>query len=157
MNTRKLTEVVCLALASTAVYAFVNVGISQAQPADGMFNPDAKLDTSQIDVITPQEDDAPACWIEESGTPQNGPAWKMDQYDTEVPCDEKGRPILLPTDADTPTPTILYSGVWVPEESPEGGYPTHWRDNSPAYSDDWMLQVNDSTHTIQWIAPNEGH
>lgn len=65
-------------------------------------------------------------------------------------------PYLIPTEANpTTTPVVWFQSAWVPEESPEGGHPDGWADNSPTYSDDWMLQVNDSTHTIQWIAPPE--
>ena len=65
-------------------------------------------------------------------------------------------PIILPTDANPgTTPVIMLDGTYVPEESPDGGYPVDWADNSPVYSDGWMLQVNDSTNTIQWIAPTD--
>lgn len=62
--------------------------------------------------------------------------------------------VILPTEQPKyGTPTVLLDGIYVPEESPDGGYPTHWRDNSPEYSDGWMLQVNDTLHITRWIAP----
>lgn len=67
-------------------------------------------------------------------------------------------PVILPTDNKVITPTILLDGTYVPEESPEGGSPVGWLDNSPTYSDGWTLLVDDSTTppVISWRAP-EGH
>lgn len=63
-------------------------------------------------------------------------------------------PTILPDGANPETtPVTTLGGINIPEESPNGGSPTGWADNSPVYSDGWMLQVNDSTHTISWIAP----
>jgi hypothetical protein len=62
-------------------------------------------------------------------------------------------PVILPSDTTTITPTVLLNGTYVPEESPDGGYPVGWADNSPVYSDGWMLQVNDRTGITSWIAP----
>lgn len=71
--------------------------------------------------------------------------------------------ILLPTDSPSTIDTtpLTCTGteaqiVCMPEESPEGGYPTGWADNSPTYSDGWMLQVNDSTNTISWRYNGQG-
>jgi hypothetical protein len=67
-------------------------------------------------------------------------------------------PVILPSDATTVTPCILLNGTYVPEESPDGGYPVGWLDNSPTYSDGWTLLVNDNTTppVISWRAP-EGY
>jgi hypothetical protein len=67
-------------------------------------------------------------------------------------------PVILPSDATTVTPCILLNGTYVPEESPDGGYPIGWLDNSPTYSDGWTLLVDDSTSppVISWRAP-EGY
>jgi hypothetical protein len=62
-------------------------------------------------------------------------------------------PVILPSNTTTITPTVLLNGTYVPEESPDGGYPVGWLDNSPVYSDGWMLQVNDRTGITSWIAP----
>lgn len=60
--------------------------------------------------------------------------------------------ILLPTEANPETtPTIKVDGIWIPEESPIGSYPTgEWLDNSPVYAHGWFLQQNDTTHTVVW-------
>lgn len=75
--------------------------------------------------------------------------------------------ILLPTDSPstidtTPLTCVQGAGtegrgidtsqiVCMPEESPEGGYPTGgWLDNSPHYSDGYTLLVDDSNNTISW-------
>lgn len=63
---------------------------------------------------------------------------------------ESQPPVILPTDTDTVTRTILFEGTYVPEFAPDGGTPDGWLDNSPTYSDGWMLLVNDSTHTTYW-------
>src|SRR6476661_3725614 len=64
---------------------------------------------------------------------------------------EKDYPVILPTGTNVVTPTVLQDGTYIPEESPDGGHFAKWLDNSPAYSDGWVLQVNDSTHTTQWV------
>jgi hypothetical protein len=120
-------------------------------------SPTATLDSSQIDY----ED---GCWIEEDGEPMYGSLSKMPPNSHTVDCADipgwqtDDTPVILPTDNNVVTPTILLNGVYVPEESPDGGYPIGWADNSPVYSDGWMLQVNDSTSPpiTRWIAP-EGH
>lgn len=49
------------------------------------------------------------------------------------------------------TPMVLVDGCYIPDESPDGGYPTGtYEDNSPVYTDGWMLLVNDQTHEILW-------
>jgi len=43
--------------------------------------------------------------------------------------------------------------VRIPEESPDGGYPlpySAWLDNSPLYSDGWLLLVDDMQHVVRW-------
>jgi hypothetical protein len=77
---------------------------------------------------------------------------------TECPV-EPVLPITIPTDANPATTPITYfQGSYVPEESPDGGYPVEWLDNSPTYSDGWTLLVDDSTSppVISWRAP-EGY
>lgn len=53
------------------------------------------------------------------------------------------------------TPTILFDGKYVPEESPDGAPPVGWLDNSPLYRDGWVLLVDDSQTppTVQWRSP----
>jgi hypothetical protein len=104
---------------------------------------------------------------------QNGVTVNVDAYTTNTPDNTAGHnifnpaapvsmdqieysddtPVILPTGAMVITPTILLDGTYVPEESPDGGSPVGWADNSPVYSDGWMLQVNDSTGITSWIAP----
>lgn len=130
-------HLLCLALAVTAAYAFVNdpghvftmdthanasgltvhveTYVPDQTPGHNIFNDTAQLDTAQIDTILPTD------------TVENG----------------------------TETPLVEFDGVMIPEESPEGGHPDSWADNSPIYSDGWMLQVNDTTHITSWIAPTQ--
>lgn len=63
-----------------------------------------------------------------------------------------GEPIILPEGAvqDT-TPVVLLDGIYVPEESPDGGSPVGWADNSPAYGDGWIVQVDDTTGQVGWV------
>lgn len=67
-----------------------------------------------------------------------------------------GEAILIPdnTRLDT-TPVVLLDNVYVPEESPEGGHPKQWLENSPEYSDGWVLLVDDAASpiTVQWHTP----
>ena len=76
------------------------------------------------------------------------------EYVTEAEYQGK---ILIPTGANPETtPTVLVDGYWIPEESPIGTYPiTAWLDNSPVYGGGWYLQVNDTTHTIEWRTMTE--
>jgi hypothetical protein len=80
------------------------------------------------------------------------------QTECTQPPSEPIYPVILPSDQDSVIVAIMLDGTYVPEESPDGGYPVGWLDNSPTYSDGWTLLVNDSTTppVISWRAP-EGH
>jgi hypothetical protein len=129
---------------------------SDETPGRDIFTTTVPLDNSQIDY----ED---ACWIEEDDEPIYGSLSKMPPNSRIVDCatlpgwQTDDTPVILPSDATTVTPCILLNGTYVPEESPDGGYPVGWLDNSPTYSDGWTLLVNDTTPpVISWRAP-EGH
>jgi hypothetical protein len=102
--------------------------------APGMVNPHARLDMSQIDDLRGQG------------------------Y---ILAPDTGELILVPGGAvleTTPMVSVPGTPYWVPEESPAGGHALEyeaWLDNSPLYSDGWVLLVNDSDHTITWRAPAE--
>jgi hypothetical protein len=95
-------------------------------------------------------------------TPDNTPGRNIFNPDAPISMDQidyaDDTPVILPTDNKVITPTILLDGTYVPEESPDGGSPVGWADNSPTYSDGWTLLVDDSTTppVISWRAP-EGH
>ena len=77
------------------------------------------------------------------------PIDSTDQITVTPPTDY---PVLLPTDTDVETPTVLQDGIYIPEESPNGGHFSEWFDNSPHYSDGYTLVVNDSATpiTVSW-------
>ena len=83
-------------------------------------------------------------------------AWVNAPWYVDTGASQWSQTSLLPSDlTENPvvTPTTTFDGIIVPEESPEGGYPQGWADNSVIYSDGWMLQNNDTTHVIRWVAP----
>jgi hypothetical protein len=121
----------------------VSLGLSYVGPrtaavaagtTQGMVSPYATLDMSQIDDLRGQG---------------------------HILAPDTGELILVPGGAiieTTPMVNVPDTAYWVPEESPDGGYPlgrSAWLDNSPLYSDGWVLLVNDSDHTITWRAPAE--
>ena len=98
-----------------------------AETAPGMVSPFARLDTSQIDDLR---------------TPWVCPA------DQELVLWPEGA--VRKTTPMVPAPGTCYV---VPEESPDGGYPlphSAWLDNSPLYSDGWLLLVDDMQHVVRW-------
>lgn len=121
----------------------VSLGLSYVGPrtetvaggtTQGMVSPLATLDTSQIDDL-------------------RGQGYILTPDTGEVILVPGGA--ILETTPMVPVPSTAYV---VPEESPDGGYPlgrSAWLDNSPLYSDGWVLLVNDSDHTITWRAPAE--
>jgi hypothetical protein len=110
--------------------------LTYAQPLDetpgrNIFRADAQLDASAID----------------------------DQRTTGVPS--WAEILLLPEgSAIETTPMVPVPGTRyvVPDESPDGGYvlrPVAWLDNSPLYSDGWLLRVDGERDTVSWRAPQE--
>jgi hypothetical protein len=94
------------------------------------------LTTGETELVSPI---AQSCIVDDV------PQWALDT------------PTILPDFANpNTTPVAMLDGVYVPEESPDGGYPVGWLDNSATYSDGWTLLVNDSTGITSWRAP-EGH
>jgi hypothetical protein len=107
----------------------VTVQMPDETSGRNIFRETAPVDSTQIDYVT-----APM-------------ASELDYSKESVIVPEGQNP-------DT-TPVVLIDGVWIPEESPEGGYPTGWADNSPTYSDGWLLQVNDTSGEILWLSPDD--
>lgn len=103
-----------------------------APTAQGMFAPYATLDTPRIDDLRNQG------------------------Y---VLTPDSGEIILVPGGVaieTTPMVSVPGTAYWVPEESPDGGYAlpyVAWLDNSPIYSNGWVLLVDDAAHVVSWRAP----
>ena len=103
-----------------------------AESTPGMVNPYARLDTSHIDDL-------------------RGRGFMVATASGDLLLVPDGS--LLET---TPMVLVPDAAYVVPEESPNGGRVLpyeQWPDDSPLYSDGWLLFVNDAEHSVSWRAP----
>jgi hypothetical protein len=109
---------------------------------------------AQTPIVSAPTQAPDGCWTEPDGEPMFGSLDKMPVGSTLVDCNtvkqQQGpTTVLVPDNEDSSTIAM----VAIPQESPDGGYPTGWKDNSPTYSDGWTLLVDDAQHTVKWVAP----
>lgn len=124
----------------------------------GHLSPDNTPAQAQTPIVSTHTQAPDGCWTEADGEPMFGSLDKMPIGSTLVDCKDMipqqgPTTVLVPDNEDSSTIPM----VAIPQESPDGGYPIGWKDNSPTYSDGWMLKVDDAKHTVKWVAPRTKH
>lgn len=143
-------------VATLATGAVLALGTTDTASAMS-FREDAPLDTSNVVDMRNHASAIPIVSASLTGTASAPVITCRTVADGAIECADESAPanaqpcVIIPNEYNPETtPTVRFGDCWVPDESPEGGYPVAWLDNSIGYSDGWMVWVNDSIGDVTW-------